>query len=163
MKRWWWWAVAGVTGVGLVAIIVLLVAPKNPLPPPVVKQMNSTLFVPQASGSEIDRDSAKFDADTKLLSYNSTYSGVRMVISEQPTPAQMTEIPQFFDKFVDAMNAYDTFDVNAGTVHLTKPASLGGKQAAVLNSKGTLLFVKPDKDLSSGQWRKFFTHLAIQN
>jgi hypothetical protein len=85
-----------------------------------------------------------------------------MVLSEQPTPDSFTDVPQVYDKVVDSMQEYQKFDVDVGTVHLTRPPSLNGKQAAVLNTKGTLLFAKPDKDLSEDQWRRFFNSFVVE-
>jgi len=68
---------------------------------------------------------------------------------------------QDYDKVVTSMNGYGKFDCDSGTVHLTRPKDLAGKQAAVMNAKGTLMFVKPASDLSEDQWRKLFNGLEV--
>jgi hypothetical protein len=72
-------------------------------------------------------------------------------------------IPGALGKFVEAMNNYQSFETTVGTVHLTKPKSQNGKQAAVLNIKGTLLFARAESNLSDDQWQAFFNHLQVQN
>ena len=163
MKRLWWWIIAGVAAAGLIVIIILLVAPKNPIPGPIKQQLTSTLLVPKGGGAGVDRLSVKYDKANKLLTFNVAYAGTKMVMSEQPTPSQFVDIPAVYTKLVDGLNNYESFDVNVGTVNLTQPKELGNKQAAVLNAKGTLLFAKPDKNLSSDQWRVFFNHLGVIN
>lgn len=160
MKRLWWWLVGIVVLIGIVIIVILMVAPKSPIKPSLVKQLTSTLLVPTGVAT-IDASSESYDAQKKLLVYNVSFGGTKVVISEQPTPEQFTDIPQVYTKVIQDLNNYTTFDVNVGTVYLTKPKELAGKQTAVINTKGTLLFAKPDANLTDDQWRKFFTHMSV--
>jgi hypothetical protein len=160
MKRLWF-VVLGVTSVGAVAIVGMLLAPKPPIPTPVKRQVTSTILIPKISDAVVDRQSVKYDKSLKLLSYTAIVYGVKTVVSEQPTPDSFVDIPQVYDKVVSSMGEYKTFEVDVGTVHLTRPKELNGKQAAVLNTKGTLLFAKPEQDLSDDQWRKLFGSFDI--
>jgi hypothetical protein len=155
MKRWWL-VVAGLAGIGMVIAVVLLAAPKPPIPSLIKQQAVSTILVPRGGGTAVERESVVFDAQRKQLSYNATFTGTKLRVSEQATPESFTDIPQTFDKLTAAMGEYGKFDTDVGTVHLTRPKELGGKQAAVLNAKGTLLFAKPAAELSDDQWRQFF-------
>jgi hypothetical protein len=152
-------AVSGLTILGIIAIVILLVAPKNPLPSAIRKQASFAVLAPVAGQVAVDRESAKFDTKLKLLSFNATFDGVLVVLSQQPTPESFIDIPQVYDKVIANMNEYTKFDAIIGTVHLTRPKDLGGKQAAVINAKGTLLFAKPDKDLTDDQWRQLFKNV----
>lgn len=149
-------SVAALTVLGIIVITILLLGPKNPLPSTVRKQANFVILAPVSGPVKVDRESAKYDTALKLLSYKSMFNGVKIVVSEQSTPDSFIDIPQVYDKVVANMQEYSKFDVIAGTVHLTRPKDLGGKQAAVINTKGTLLFAKPTSDLSNDQWRLFF-------
>jgi hypothetical protein len=40
-------------------------------------------------------------------------------------------------------------------------AKVSGKQTAVTNTKGTLLFAQANQDMSSDDWRKFFAQFAV--
>ena len=162
MKRLW--LVLGVVvPIGAIAVTIMLLAPKNPIPGPLRAELTSTLFVPSGPEVAVDRSSAKYDKTTKLLSFTVAYAGAQLVISEQPTPSQFTDIPDVYTKLVDGLNNYESFDVSVGTVHLTKPKQLGGKEAAVLNAQGTLMFVKADVDRTSDQWRIFFNHIEASS
>lgn len=160
MKRWWL-LYGGAVGVGLIAVVTLLVLPKPFLPKTVTQPFPATVLAPALADVQLDRDSAKYDAPTKLLSYILTYQGAKVVVSEQPTPESFSEIPQVYDKVLENMHEYSKFEVDAGVVHLTRPPDLGGRQAAVLNAKGTLLFAKASQDLGDDDWRRFFKGLVV--
>ncbi|MBW4061803.1 hypothetical protein HJC99_04515 [Candidatus Saccharibacteria bacterium] len=163
MKRLWWWVVGAVLVVGLIVIMGLLLAPKNPIPGPIKKQVTSTLLMPRGAGAVVDRQSVKYDSAQKLLTFNVAYAGTSIVVSQQPTPDQFVDIPAVYTKLIDSLVNYQSFDTSIGTVHLTQPKQLNGKQAAVLNTMGTLMFAKPDKNLSDDQWRSLFNHMAAIN
>lgn len=151
----------GVTAIGLLVIIVMLLGPKPPVPAEIKRAVTSTLLVPKARDVVVNRESMKYDSQLNLLTYSAIAYGVKTVVSQQPTPESFIDIPQVYDKVVASMNEYKKFDSDSGTVHLTRPKDLGGKQAAVMNTKGTLMFVKPERDLSEDQWRKLFNNLEI--
>jgi hypothetical protein len=161
MKKWYWRAVAGIFALGVIVVIVLLALPKPPIPGNIKQQLTSTLLVPQDSRFIANRQSVKYDSSLKLLTFNVAAFGQQLVVSEQPTPETFVDIPQVYQKVLDGMNDYYDFDVNIGSVHLTKPPQLKGKQAAVLNAKGTLLFAKPGSGLTQAQWQQFFNSLAV--
>ncbi len=161
MNKWFWINIAVVIGIGTIVITGLLVAPKPPIPGPIKTQVTSTILVPGSKDIVTDSDSVKYASKEKLLSFNVTINGAKLVISEQPTPESFIDIPQVYDKVVAGMNEYEKFDTEVGTVHLTRPKELNGKQAAVLNTKGTLLFAKPDSNLSSDQWRQLFKAMEV--
>jgi hypothetical protein len=160
MKRLWL-VVGSLAGIGVIVIVVMLLAPKPPIPGQVKSQFTSTLFVPQTSNAKIQRSTVKYDSNLKLLSFTAQVYGIPTVISEQPTPEQFTDIPQVYDKVLSNMHEFTDFDTDVGTVHITRPTDLGGKEAAVLNSKGTLFFAKPARDLSDDQWRQLFRNVVV--
>ncbi len=160
MKKWWI-GVGIVAAIGLVVILGLVLGPKAAVPGSIKRQVTSTLLVPQGGDTQVNRESMKYDSSIKLLTFNAVMGETKMVFSEQPTPDSLNDIPQVFDNLMSSMGQYSSFVTDTGTVNLTRPKELVGKQAAVLNSKGTLMFVKPDKDLSEDQWRKLFKNLAI--
>jgi hypothetical protein len=162
MKRLWY-GVGIILVVGVIAATAILLAPKSPIPPSLRNQVTSTLLVPEGGGYSLNRDSAKYDKDKKVLTYTASYAGTKLVVSEQPTPSEFVDVPEVYDKVTAGMNNYQTFDSGIGTVHLTQPKQLSGKQAAVLNTKGTLMFVKPENALTDDQWRLWFNHIQVAN
>jgi len=157
MKRLWW--IVGAAGGILVAgtvVTIMFVLPREPIPNSIREQLTSPLLLPRAAQANIDRSSVKYNSDDKLLTYRVTYRGSLLLVSEQPTPEQLVDIPAAYDKVVENMNQYSSFVVSAGTVHLTRPKDAGGVQVAVMNAKGTLMFVKSDRDLSNDDWRRLF-------
>ena len=161
MKRWYFGTLGALVAAGLVVIVVMLVLPKPPIPGSLKQQLTSTLIVPSHKQATIDRSSAKYDGSLKVLSFTVGTAGHKLVMAEQPTPDQFVDVPQAFQKVLENMNEYDSFDSVMGTVHLTKPQSLHGGQTAVLNAKGTLLFATPAANLSTDQWRRFFNSFTV--
>lgn len=161
MKRLWI-VCGGVAVLGLAAIAVILILPKPPIPGPIKQELTSALLLPKDPRFTVDRQSVKYDHSLKLLTFDATAFGKQLVMSEQPTPGSFTDAPPAYQKILDTMNDYSDFDTAVGTVHLTRPETLHGKQAAVLNAKGTLLFVKPGSDLSSDQWRQIFKSFDVE-
>jgi hypothetical protein len=160
MKRSWI-VITAIAGIGLLIIGVLLISPKPPIPGPIKRQVTSALLVPQGSDFKVDRDSAKYDSKLKLLTYNFQAFGTAATASEQPTPEMFADIPDAYGKLVDRMREYSVFESETGTVHLTHPPDQQGKQVAVMNAKGTLMFIKPEHDLGDDQWRQLFRALVI--
>jgi hypothetical protein len=146
---------------GAIAATVIILAPKPAISKTIQRQVTTTIFVTRSARVVIDKPSVAYNDKLKLLTYAATTDGVKVVVSQQPSPTSFIDIPQVFDKVLAEMREYSKFEVAAGTVHLTRPKDLKGKQAAVLNSKGTLMFVKPESDLSDDQWRQLFAAFVV--
>jgi hypothetical protein len=163
MNKWLLRIVIGVLVVGAVVIVVLLLLPnKQPVPSTIKRQLGSTLLVPMGSSYTGVHDSAKFDGSTKLLSYRVTIAGApSATVSEQPAPSQFTDIDGYYSQFISDLGEYKSFGSTAGTVYLIHPKNAPKTQVAVLTEAGTLMFVKPDANLSDSQWQAFFS--AVQS
>jgi hypothetical protein len=141
---------------------ILYLHAQQPIPSKIKKQLNFLVFLPQGDESfRTDSKSFKYDANLKVISVVVASFGIRNTISEQPTPDSFNDIPGYYDKLTEKLNSYANFDTDLGTVYLTRPEELKGKQSAVMNTKGTLMFASPDKDLTNDQWRQFFNSLSI--
>jgi hypothetical protein len=148
--------------VELIVFFVLLLTPKSPLPNAIKNQLTSTFIAP--SGTVIvNRDSASFGGPDKLLTFKATYNNVHLTFSEQPTPQSFDDLPGSYDKFTSDLGKYDGFDTELGHVDIVRVPKQNNLQAAIMNTKGTLMFIKPDKDLSIDDWRKIFKTLKIIN
>jgi len=152
-----------VVSVGIVLIIGLWLFPdKPPIPGPIKAKLTSTLLVPRGGDYQVNRESAKYDPALKVLAYNIAIKGVgSAVVSEQPTPDQFNDIPGYYDQVISQFHEYTHFDSVVGTVHLVHPDTNSDHQTAVINSAGTLIFVKPSQNLSDDQWRQFFRSFVV--
>jgi hypothetical protein len=133
------------------------------IPPAIKKQVTSVIFWPSKDAPVLsDKQTIKYNPNEKLLSYVAhTSNGRELIISEQPTPDSFNDIPQVFSKFTEGLHQYTSFSTPDGTVSLTRPKELKGGQTAVMSAKGTLMFIKPSKDLSDDEWRQLFNNLEI--
>jgi hypothetical protein len=162
MKQGSYWLI-GLVIITVAVTAAMLLKPKPFLPPKIKSKTTSVVFVSKAPNILNNQNSVKYDDRIKLLSYQATLFGVHSVISEQPTPDSFTDIPQVYQKVLNSWKEYKNFSAPLGTVYLTRPGDQGGKQVAVLNAKGTLMFVKPDKDLTEDQWRQYFKSIEVIN
>lgn len=154
---------------GLVLIGVLGVIAKNGLasddllPPAVARQVTYPVLMPSdETTTVINPESISFQADADLLSYTAVLeSGAKIFVNQQPTPESFVDIPQAYDKLIASLQPYANFESINGKVSLTKPKEFNGQQSAVMNAKGTLMFVRSEAELSDDQWRKVFNNLRI--
>lgn len=149
--------VALVVVIGFVLAIVL--API--MPPSIKKQLSFIVLYPSGNGFTIDRSSWKYDSSLGLLTYIVTYSSndTKITVSEQSSPPEFSEVPGTLDTLTTKLNTYSDFDTLDGHVYLTHPTELKGNQSALMNTEGTLMFAKPDKNLGDDDWRRFFNSL----
>lgn len=147
--------------VGIVVGLILLRA-SPAIPPEIKKQLNFVILYPENNNPVIvNRNTFKYDSQTKVLSFMSVCYGAQGTITEQVTPDSFVDIPGYYDKVLEQMNSYSSFDTVIGTAYLTHPSSLNGDQVVVMNTKGTLMFVHSTKEVSQDNWRQFFNSLEI--
>ena len=143
--------------------VVLLVKPKPTIPTDIRKQLSFGVYYPQdKSILDVNKKSFGYDSETSVLSFTGKRSnGTKVSFNEQATPDNFVDIPQIYDKLVESLHPYTSFDSVNGKVSLTHPAELKGGQSAILNAQGTLMFVRPDHDLTDTEWRQLFTDLHL--
>jgi hypothetical protein len=135
---------------------------QQPIPSNIKKQVDFLVFLPQGDESfRTDRKSFKYDANLKVMSVVISSFGIKNTISEQASPDAFNDIPGYYDKLTEKLNSYANFGTDLGTVYLTRPDELKGKQSAIMSTKGTLMFASPGKDLTNDQWRRFFNSLSV--
>lgn len=161
MKRWWL-IVAIVVALELAVGAAGFLWFRPALPGAIRKQLSITPLVPRGPAVTIDRGSVTYAPSSQVLTYNTEAFGGRIVVNEQPTPDYFTQTPGAYAELRKAMNEYQQLDTSTGTIYLTRPRDLGGRQIAVLNTAGTLVFARPDFDLSNEQWKRFFGAMVIQ-
>ena len=138
-------------------------ASDDTLPPAIAQQVTHPVFMPgDDTTATVERPSINFQADADLLSYTATLmSGAKIFVNQQPTPESFIDIPQAYDKLLGSLQPYANFESLNGKVTLTKPKELQGEQSAVMNTKGTLMFIRSDTEISQDDWRKLFNNLKI--
>jgi hypothetical protein len=82
-------------------------------------------------------------------------------LAEQAAPQSFTDVPQAYDALLNKLREYQDLNTSFGDVTLTRPVELNGGQSAVVNSKGTLIFAKPTRDLPDHQWQNIFNNMQL--
>jgi hypothetical protein len=159
-----------IAGIVIVCLAALLVAgyfafqPHSAIPKAVSSRASFGIFVPGNDEWTVDTDTVRYTATSGLVSYVMHTKGNANSISvnEQATPEAFNDVPQAYDKLISSLQGYSTITSVNGKVDLTHPKELNGGQAAVMNAKGTLMFAKPDRSLTTEDWRRLFNQLQLQ-
>lgn len=158
-KKLWIFGVV-IVAVSLLLLIVWLWLFRPFLPSAVRRQVSFVVLYPNnRSTAKVDRNTIKYDSDKKILTYAAREGEAQLIVTNQSSPDTFTDIPQTYDKVLEGMHPYSSFDSLHGKVSLTHPATVSN-QVAVTNTVGTLMFVRTNRDLSDDQWRQFFNNLA---
>lgn len=132
------------------------------IPSKIINQANFLVFAPSGSTAvSIEKSSIKLDSNPQLLSFVVFIDGTKVAITEQQEPESFTDAPEVYTQLLNKMREYQEFNSGFGTIALTLPVELNGNQAAVVDSKGTLLFAQPSKGLSEDQWLKIFNNMKL--
>jgi len=132
------------------------------LPSSILKKIAFQVYVPpQGDTWSLDSDSVKYNNEEGILTYTMLSGGISAYITEQNTPDQFNDIPQYYPALLGKLNQYSQIETKIGTVALTSPTELKGGQTAVLNSHGTLMFIKPTKKLSDNEWKQLINSFEV--
>jgi hypothetical protein len=153
-----------VLALGIVVVGLLIIhGQQSPIPAAIERQANFAIMYPDGS--------AGYDVAANTVSYNSSAnglifhvrnkSGLDVTVTEQATPAQFDDIPQYYPTLIEKLRGYGQVDSVNGKVDLTHPVELNGAQSAVFNGKGVLMFARPSRDMSEGDWLVFFNSLVL--
>ncbi len=157
--------------VGLITLTglgVSLLAPKEEIPRAVKAQLSFPLYYPKGDLTpfKVDPNSIKVipnpqDSSQKVLSLLLVSKDNKVTISEQVTPDLVSE-QVGLDKLASLMQAYKEIITSVGRVELTRPKELKGAQTAVADPNfTTLIFARPDNDLSEDEWRRIFNSFEV--
>jgi hypothetical protein len=140
--------------------------PPGPISSDISKKASfSILYLPNEDPQKdtwvIDRSSILYDSSASTLFITYKSGDNKIVVSQQATPDAFKDIPNYYQKFLDKFHQYRDISTSIGTITLTHPEELKGKQSAVAHIKDTLLFANPDKDLSEEEWKGFFNAFEI--
>ena len=133
------------------------------IPRAIQQKITYQVYAPQIDDTvwKVLPESIKYDDKQGLLSLTIASSNIKLFVTEQNTPAQFTDIPQYYPALMGKLNQYSVVQTSLGEVALTHPKELNGNQTAVSNSHGTLMFVRPQNSLTDTQWQQFFNTLII--
>ena len=149
-----WPIVASIVVVISIVGIYYKSRPEPIIPSNISKKTNFDITIPSTPYT-IDRSSVSYKASEGILTYTSqSQDGISYIVNEQATPSAFTDSPQIYPALLLKMHEYAEIQTSRGNVALTKPEELNGLQTAVINSNGTLIFIKPSKNIANDQWIK---------
>jgi hypothetical protein len=144
----------------VVAVIVMRQQDQFKISSKMAKQINFPIvFLKNPKNNyRVDKTSIKYSTQpdgSQVFSYVVYSPSNRVTISEQAYPDALV-----YDNLTNSLNPYSEVGTLYGNVTLGRPKDNGGKQlAAVKYTDSTLIFAKPDNDLSDNAWRSLFNDL----
>jgi hypothetical protein len=137
---------------------------RPPIPHRYVQQAGFGIWYP-TGGYKITAGSfkvAKNGQDT-LATFQAEGTYGKLGFTEQAEPSSFIDVPDVYTKLISKLQGYSSFTSTNGKVDLTRPVELRGQETAVMDSKGTLIFVKPDRKLTDEEWRRLFNSLQLEH
>ncbi len=135
---------------------------KHPIPATITREVTFPIFYPNAANITVTKSTIEYSSSAQALSFVGFENGnTKLIFSEEPTPSQFTDIPGYYPALLNNMNEYSDINTINGEVYLTKPESVDGNEAGVLNAKGTLMFIRAEANLTTNQWRQIFNNVSI--
>lgn len=139
---------------------------KNPFPLAIRNQVTFKIIYPSPaqSAAQIDRTSYDYLAEQKVLTYKLNFSGLELIVSQQPAPISLGTDDQAYYPAL-GIHPYAQFKTKLGQVALTKfwesSTLKPNGQSGILLTKGTLVTVHTADTLTNEQWKSLFDTLKI--
>jgi hypothetical protein len=162
MKRWWL-IVAIIVGLELMGGAIMYFVHPPTIPASIYEAANFPVLTPRASILRLDSASVVYDANTRVLRYQVRAFNGNLTINQQPAPVSFINNPSQYDDLTHSLNQYQTLETHLGTMYLARPKDLAGRQVAVLNTAGTLIFIYPSFELGTQQWTRLFSGLSLRD
>ena len=109
---------------------------------------------------KIDKETFKYDPQAGLMSYVAyTPSNVKLIVSEQAAPDNWTSGNPAYNTLLKSLPGVKSFKTASGTASLTHPTQAGQDQFGFMNANGTMLIIRPSKELPDQEWQKIFNSL----
>lgn len=144
---------------GVVAGISVFGMTNKPIPKGLTDKLEFVAYIPTGVYSFNQKD-VSYSDDTKVLSMSiKSKQGVVITLNQQATPEAFQEAPDYYQNLIEKLRRDKTLSTKLGEVYITRPVELKGKQTAVINYRGTLMFAEPSRELDDNDWRKFFNSL----
>ena len=146
----------------VVSTIVYFQSKNTLIPSDILSKINFLIYYPNDENSwTTDTSRTSFDSEAGVLSLYPIYSNNTIVLTQQSSPEVFKDVPEQYQRLLDTLNQYSEITTSFGTVTLTKPDELNGGQSAIANLNGTLLFAKPNRELTNQEWQIFFKSIEV--
>lgn len=116
------------------------------------------LLVPSAEQAS----STKYDRDRNLVSYTTTFSGIRITVSQQRLPDTFTRDKEALAKAADSVKAEQKIDTSKGPLYVATQEE-GSEQLAVYAGKGVLVFIHAASKLDPLSWKAFVEQMQSKS
>ena len=147
------------------AVYLYLPRDTNPIPTSLRSQLTFSPFVLPKGTKQYTTTDYKFltaEDNVRTLSYVIHTTSGTISVKEQSQPLEFTEIADYKDRFLNNMKQYDTIQTSNGIIYLGRLALQNNEQMGIMIEKGLLVFMIPNKEMATPQWRVLGDQLQIQ-
>ena len=139
---------------------------KSPLPSDIQNTISFSPLIVPGSNDNFSAHDYRYGPDEtgqNILTYTvKNSSGTNIFVSQYPQPPQFVEITDYKEQFLNNVaQQYDTVQSSNGVIYLGRLTKLQNRQLGVMLDKGLLIFISPQSDLSSDEWRLLGNSLEI--
>lgn len=134
---------------------------KAPAKPVVVVERTQPDYRPLLPSAE-KASTTKYDARRNLVTYNTTFSGARITVSQQPLPANFAKDPEALTKAADSIKATEQIETAKGMLWLATNQE-AGNQLALFADDQVLVFVHSESKMDEASWKSFIELLKAKN
>lgn len=149
--------IGGICGVVALAAGGWLWAHRPVVPSSISHQISFTIFVPSGA----DRKSITYDSGVQLLTFKVHADDTTVTFTEQATPNVIASSPTMLLNGFGRLKNETALATAIGTAYLGNNQTLNGQQTLGMNTQGTLLFARPNKNLTQTQWRELFQSVTV--
>lgn len=147
--------------VGSLVFGVWLWLAQPPIPAAITKQMDFFALVPKEGSFSLDKSTVRYSSESEILTFIAKGEGVALTVTEQAVPSVMASFPDMLSRQFDIMKDKQTLVTPLGTAYVANNQDAKNTQVAAINAQGTLLFARPDHEMDTKQWRRFFNGLGL--
>jgi hypothetical protein len=133
--------------------------------PPVIPQaitnnVNFPIYYPTITKeTTIRQNTIKYSSTQSQVSFIVNDVSSEVTFAEQAAPDTFVNDPGLYPQFIEKLDGSTSFSSIDGTVNITLPPQTH-LQTAVMDAKGTLLFVSSDSgNLTENEWKTLFNDL----
>jgi hypothetical protein len=148
--------------VGLVLITVIVGLQHKPAhvaaPQPTVAAQRTKADFEVLTPKAEQAAATKYDGKRNLATYTTTFSGVRLTVSQQPLPAHFKTDKLALKKVADSTNAKQLMDTKHGPLYVATNQE-AGDQLALFAADKVLLMIHTDRAMDEASWKSFIEQL----
>jgi hypothetical protein len=139
----------------------------NPVPEDIKGKVDFKVITPRGGGTSIDSQSWGYSDQQKSLSFTLKTNSYTAIVTEEKVPLEFKNDQASYNRFIGTLRPKLNFDSALGSVSVANFVSASGGNfqpegvSGILKTRGTLVIVHPNRNLTDDEWEKLFASLRV--